>query len=152
MINNTCEDSYEETNNLSSGNTTPLSDFHPSLESFETSKTLLERFTDEPALVYLPPPEDDDNEKEKQEMVEDVENENSNVSYSDESVLLHTFFSDEDECFDPGGDNDEIDVFLAIEISTYIEEGYYDSEGDVLYLERLLIDRYTTIDLPRGVF
>ncbi|GKC47826.1 hypothetical protein Tco_1065548, partial [Tanacetum coccineum] len=36
----------------------------------------------------------------------------------------------EAECFDPGGDNDEIDVFLAIEVPTYIKEGYYDSEGD----------------------
>ncbi|GJZ45410.1 reverse transcriptase domain-containing protein [Tanacetum coccineum] len=68
MINFTCEDSFEGTNNLSSGSTTPLSDFHPSLESFKTSKSLLERFTDEPALVCLPPPEDDDDEKEKQEV------------------------------------------------------------------------------------
>ncbi|GKB25556.1 reverse transcriptase domain-containing protein, partial [Tanacetum coccineum] len=58
LVNDTCEDSFEETNNLSSGSTTPLSDFHPSLESFETSKSLLERFTDEPALVCLPPQED----------------------------------------------------------------------------------------------
>ncbi|GKA98747.1 hypothetical protein Tco_0826684 [Tanacetum coccineum] len=36
--------------------------------------------------------------------------------------------------------------FLAIEVPTYIEEGYYDSDGDVLYLERLLIDD-TTHDL-----
>ncbi|GKF61354.1 hypothetical protein Tco_0181408, partial [Tanacetum coccineum] len=68
MVNDTCEDSFEETNNFSSGSTTPLFDFHPSLESFETSKSLLERFTDEPALVFLPPPEDDDDEKEKQEV------------------------------------------------------------------------------------
>ncbi|GJU65006.1 reverse transcriptase domain-containing protein [Tanacetum coccineum] len=40
-------------------------------------------------------------------------------------------------------DNDEINAFLAIEVPTYIEEGYYDSEGDVLYLERLLIDDTT---------
>ncbi|GJY02863.1 putative ribonuclease H-like domain-containing protein, partial [Tanacetum coccineum] len=42
---------------------------------------------------------------------------------------------DEAECFDPGGDSDEID--------TCIEEGYYDSEGDVLYLESLLSDDTT---------
>ncbi|GKD46788.1 hypothetical protein Tco_1271433, partial [Tanacetum coccineum] len=48
-----------------------------------------------------------------------------------------------DECFDPRGDNDEIDAFLAIEVPTYIEEGYYDSDGDVFYLERLLIDDTT---------
>ncbi|GJV06940.1 reverse transcriptase domain-containing protein [Tanacetum coccineum] len=50
---------------------------------------------------------------------------------------------DEAECFDPGGDNDEIDAFLAIKVPTYIEEGYYDSEGDVLYLESLLNDDNT---------
>ncbi|GJT68214.1 reverse transcriptase domain-containing protein [Tanacetum coccineum] len=148
IVNVTCEDSFEETNNLSSGSTTPLSDFHPSLESFETSKSLLERFTDEPALVCLPPPKDDDDEKEKQEVKniaeptakKAFESKYSNVSNFDEPVLLNTPLFDEDECFDPGGDNDEIDAFLAIEISTYIEEGYYDSEGDVFYLERLLID------------
>ncbi|GKC59975.1 hypothetical protein Tco_1087573, partial [Tanacetum coccineum] len=43
------------------------------------------------------------------------------------------------ECFDPGDDNDEIDAFLAIEVPTY-NEGYYDSEGDVTYLESLLSD------------
>ncbi|GKA08173.1 hypothetical protein Tco_0687504, partial [Tanacetum coccineum] len=42
----------------------------------------------------------------------------------------------------PGGDNDEIDAFLAIEVPTYIE-GYYDSEGDVIYLESLLSDDTT---------
>ncbi|GJZ24445.1 reverse transcriptase domain-containing protein [Tanacetum coccineum] len=68
MVNDTCEDSFEGTNNLSSDDTTPFSDFHVSLEFFETSKSLLERFTDEPALVCLPPPEDDNDEKEKQEV------------------------------------------------------------------------------------
>ncbi|GKC91505.1 hypothetical protein Tco_1152154 [Tanacetum coccineum] len=50
---------------------------------------------------------------------------------------------DEAECFDPGGDSDEID--------TCIEEGYYDSEGDVLYLESLLSDD-TTHNLSPDVF
>ncbi|GJY53959.1 hypothetical protein Tco_0445623 [Tanacetum coccineum] len=45
--------------------------------------------------------------------------------------------NDEAVCFNPGGDNDEIDTFLAIEVPTYYE-GYYDSEGDVTYLESLL--------------
>ncbi|GKA01175.1 reverse transcriptase domain-containing protein [Tanacetum coccineum] len=46
---------------------------------------------------------------------------------------------------------DEIDAFLAIEVPTYIEEGYYDSEGDVLYLESLLSDD-TTHNLSPDVF
>ncbi|GJX75522.1 hypothetical protein Tco_0314117 [Tanacetum coccineum] len=58
---------------------------------------------------------------------------------------------DEAECFDPGGNNDEIDVFLAIEVPTYIEEGYYDSEGDIIYLESLLSDD-TTHNLSPEVF
>ncbi|GJR32539.1 reverse transcriptase domain-containing protein [Tanacetum coccineum] len=86
------------------------------------------------------------------EMLEDVESKDSNVSNFDEPVLLNTPLFDEDECFDPGGDNDEIDAFLAIEISTYIEEGYYDSEGDVFYLERLLIDDTTHNLFPEVLF
>ncbi|GJV03310.1 reverse transcriptase domain-containing protein [Tanacetum coccineum] len=58
--------------------------------------------------------------------------------------------NDEVECFNPGGDNDEIDAFLAIEVPTYIK-GYYDSEGDVTYLESLLSD-YTTHNLSPEVF
>ncbi|GKE76137.1 hypothetical protein Tco_1542257 [Tanacetum coccineum] len=58
--------------------------------------------------------------------------------------------NDEDECFNPGGDNDEIDAFLAIEVPMYIE-GYYDSGGDALYLESLLI-KDTTHNLSPKVF
>ncbi|GJT22019.1 reverse transcriptase domain-containing protein [Tanacetum coccineum] len=85
------------------------------------------------------------------EMVEDVESKDSNVSNFDEPVLLNTPFFDEDECFDLGGNIDEIDAFLAIEVSTNIEEGYYDSEGDVFYLESLLSDD-TTHNLSPEVF
>ncbi|GKF90244.1 hypothetical protein Tco_0264207, partial [Tanacetum coccineum] len=53
------------------------------------------------------------NEKE-----EDVENENSNISDSDESVLLNIPLSDKVECSDPEVDIDEIDAFLAIEVSS----------------------------------
>ncbi|GJQ92805.1 reverse transcriptase domain-containing protein [Tanacetum coccineum] len=64
--------------------------------------------------------------------------------------ILYDAPIDEAECFDPGGDNDEVDAFLAIEVPTYIE-GYYDSEGDVLYLESLLSDD-TTHNLSPEVF
>ncbi|GJS12895.1 reverse transcriptase domain-containing protein [Tanacetum coccineum] len=110
-----------------------------------------ERFTDEPAPACLPPPGDDESFL-KEDMLEDVESKDSNVSNFDEPVLLNTPFFDEDECFDPGGDNDEIDAFLAIKISTYIEEGYYDSEGDVFYFERLLIDDTTHNLFPEVLF
>ncbi|GJW59871.1 hypothetical protein Tco_0109206 [Tanacetum coccineum] len=70
---------------------------------------------------------------------------------NDDLFDLECKMSDEAECFDPGGDNDEIDAFLAIEVPTYIEEGYYDSEGDVLYLESLLNDD-TTHNISPDVF
>ncbi|GKB01897.1 hypothetical protein Tco_0829941, partial [Tanacetum coccineum] len=75
------------------------------------------------------------------EMEEDVE-----IEYSNEPVLLQTPLSDKGECFDPGDEIDEIDeidVFLAMEISMDYEEGYYDSEGDVLFLESLLCEDTT---------
>ncbi|GJT81990.1 reverse transcriptase domain-containing protein, partial [Tanacetum coccineum] len=227
--------SLKKSNHLSSGSTTPLSDSCPSLTSFETSNSLLEkfidelalldsfppgnkdfdfeanleeikwllnhgpssnflpkntidpnpeRFTDEPALVCLPPPGDDDNDKSflKQdvqeenfqiysnplfefddnynssdvnplfnEMVEDDKSTDSNVSKSDEPVVLNTLFSNENVCFDPGSDIDKIDAFLAMEVSTNIKEGYYDSEGDIYYLESLLSDD-TTHNFSSGVF
>ncbi|GKB48913.1 reverse transcriptase domain-containing protein [Tanacetum coccineum] len=71
------------------------------------------------------------------------ENENSNVSNSDEPVLLNTPLSYKVECSDPEDDIDEIDAFLAMEVSSNFEEGYYDSEGDVIFLESLLSDDST---------
>nr|GEX30653.1 hypothetical protein [Tanacetum cinerariifolium] len=44
----------------------------------------------------------------------------------------------DDLIFDAGGDIDEIDAFLDIDTSTDIKGGFYDSEGDVLYLGSLL--------------
>ncbi|GKB63156.1 hypothetical protein Tco_0919342, partial [Tanacetum coccineum] len=80
---------------------------------------------------------------------DDYDSEDDESSTVDEPVLLHTPFPDEDECFDPRGNNDEINAFLAIEVPTYIEEGYYDSEGDVLYLDRLLINDTAIISSTR---
>ncbi|GKC81594.1 hypothetical protein Tco_1137311, partial [Tanacetum coccineum] len=42
------------------------------------------------------------------------------------------------ECFALEDNNDEIDAFLAIEISSKFEEGYFNSEGDVTFLDDLL--------------
>ncbi|GKD96738.1 hypothetical protein Tco_1380635, partial [Tanacetum coccineum] len=52
-------------------------------------------------------------------------------------------FEENDDLFNLECDNDDIDAFLAIEVPMYIEEVYYDSEGDVLYLESLLSDDNT---------
>ncbi|GJU79731.1 reverse transcriptase domain-containing protein [Tanacetum coccineum] len=46
------------------------------------------------------------------EMLEDVESEDSNVSNFNEPVLFNTPLFNEDECFDPGGDIDKLDAFL----------------------------------------
>ncbi|GKB99803.1 hypothetical protein Tco_0985940, partial [Tanacetum coccineum] len=71
---------------------------------------------------------------------DDIENKDSYVSNLDEPALLVTplFDANKDECFDPGGDIDEIDAFLDTDVSTDIKDGYHDSEGDIIYLESLL--------------
>ncbi|GJR57004.1 reverse transcriptase domain-containing protein, partial [Tanacetum coccineum] len=83
--------------------------------------------------------------------------------YHDQSTLLKSVasilegfindppFEENDDLFDLECDNDEIDAFLAIEVPTYIEEGYYDSKGDVLYLETLLSND-TTHNISPDVF
>ncbi|GJU36811.1 reverse transcriptase domain-containing protein [Tanacetum coccineum] len=139
-----------------SGSTTNHSDALPPSSSPVKTSDNLEEFADELTLlkkgvheenfqVYSNPLfEFDDNFNSSNEnplfneMVEDVENENSNVSNSDEPVLLNTPLSDKVECSDPEVDIDEIDAFLAMEVSSNFEEGYYDSEGDVIFLESLL--------------
>ncbi|GJS19158.1 hypothetical protein Tco_0447790 [Tanacetum coccineum] len=55
-----------------------------------------------------------------------VEIKNSNIS--DEPVLLNTPLSDKVAQED---NNDEINAFLAMEVSTNFEEGYFDSEEDL---------------------
>ncbi|GJW84327.1 hypothetical protein Tco_0157472 [Tanacetum coccineum] len=87
------------------------------------------------------------------EVLEDIECKDSYDSNLDESTFLVTPLSDanEDEFFDPGGVIDEIDAFLDMDISTDIENGYHDSEGDIIYLESLLIDD-TSPNLPSDVF
>nr|GEU97320.1 ribonuclease H-like domain-containing protein [Tanacetum cinerariifolium] len=62
------------------------------------------------------------------EILEDIENKDSHVSNLDDPALLVTplFDSNEDECFDSGGDVDEINAF---DIPLDFEDGYYDSKG-----------------------
>ncbi|GJV67804.1 hypothetical protein Tco_1483313, partial [Tanacetum coccineum] len=87
------------------------------------------------------------------EVLENIESKDSYVSNLDEPALLVTPLSDanKDECFDPGGVIDEINAFLDTDISTDIKNGYHDSEGDIIYLESLLIDD-TSPNLPPEVF
>ncbi|GKB98081.1 hypothetical protein Tco_0984218 [Tanacetum coccineum] len=60
-----------------------------------------------------------------------------------EPVLLNSPLTDKVESFAPEDDIDEIDAFLAMEVSSNFEEGYFDSEGDVIFLENLLSDDTT---------
>ncbi|GJS35899.1 hypothetical protein Tco_0534281 [Tanacetum coccineum] len=87
------------------------------------------------------------------EVLENIESKDSYVSNLDEHAFLVTPLSDfnEDECFDPGGEINEIDAFLDMDISTDIENSYHDSEGDIIYLESLLIND-TIPNLPPKVF
>ncbi|GJV70174.1 hypothetical protein Tco_1485683 [Tanacetum coccineum] len=86
-----------------------------------------------------------------EDALENIENKDSYVSNLDEPALLVTPLSDanENECFDPGGD--EIDAFLDLDISTEIENNFHESEGDIIFLEKLLINN-TFPNLPSEVF
>ncbi|GJW23234.1 reverse transcriptase domain-containing protein [Tanacetum coccineum] len=168
----------------------------------DACKDSFKRFTDEPTLVCLPPPEDVIDEKEKQEVknlaeptakcqtritpclknfkvickesifhsnkppqvssVFSITSTLSSIEPKDSLIMgddhLSIFSAEEivpilrefEESFSNDSDNDEIDAFLAIKVPTYIE-GYYDSEGDVLYLESLLSED-TTHNLSPKVF
>ncbi|GJZ42100.1 putative ribonuclease H-like domain-containing protein [Tanacetum coccineum] len=144
-----CKDSYDSNLDESTFLVTPLSDSNED-ECFTPSDdvefllhrdpstpmisvvSILEGFTDEPPLE-----ENDDLFDLKSKT-----NEWKKILYDDPI---------DDLIFDPGGDVDEIDAFLDIDIPTNIKDGFYDSEGDVLYLESLLSDD-TTPSPPPEVF
>ncbi|GJY22121.1 reverse transcriptase domain-containing protein [Tanacetum coccineum] len=97
--------------------------------------------------TFLVTPLSDSNKDESLILRDDIEF----LLHEDPSTPLKSFeTNDEAECFNPGGDDDEIDAFLAIKVPTYIE-GYYDSEGDITYLESLLSED-TTHNLSPKVF
>ncbi|GJR15951.1 hypothetical protein Tco_0798603 [Tanacetum coccineum] len=87
------------------------------------------------------------------EVLENIENKESYASNFGEPTLLVTplFDANEDACFNPGGEIDKIDAFLGMDISTDIEDGYHDSEGDMICLKSLLI-KDTIPNLPPEVF
>ncbi|GJW75429.1 hypothetical protein Tco_0134799 [Tanacetum coccineum] len=126
---------------FSGSTTTHSDDSSPSSSPVKTSDNL-EKFADELAPLDSLPPGNDDSTLKKdlhgENFQENVEIKNSNVS--NEPVLLNTPLSDKDECFAPEDNNDEIDDFLAMEVSSNLEEGYFDSEGDIAFLDNLLSD------------
>nr|GEY36705.1 reverse transcriptase domain-containing protein [Tanacetum cinerariifolium] len=112
----------------------PMRTFQKTMLKF--TRTLFSNFDDEYISSDVNPLSD--------EVLENIESKDSYDSNLDEPNLLVTHLSgvNEDECFDPGGNVDEINDF---------KDGYYDSEGDILYLESLLSDD-TTPNLPPEVF
>ncbi|GKC90674.1 hypothetical protein Tco_1151323 [Tanacetum coccineum] len=144
-----CKDSYDSNIHESTFLVTPLSDsnedecfthsddvelllHHDSSTPMISVVSILEGFTNKPPL------------KENDDLfdLESKKNEWKKILY-DNPI--------DDLIFDPGGDIDEIDAFLEIDISTDIEEGYHDSEGDIIYLESLLSND-TIFSLPPEVF
>ncbi|GKB80280.1 hypothetical protein Tco_0947175, partial [Tanacetum coccineum] len=84
------------------------------------------------------------------EVLKDIESEDSYVSKLDEPALLVTPLSDtnKDECFDPGGDIDEIKACLTSNsILPEIDDANFDLKGDILLLKKLLSDD-TSSPLP----
>ncbi|GJW63560.1 reverse transcriptase domain-containing protein [Tanacetum coccineum] len=152
-----------------SGSTTNHSDTLPPSSSPVKTSEILEEFTDELTLSKKVVHEEnfnvysnrlfefDDNFTSSNvnplfnEIDEDVKNKNSNVSNSDEPVLLNTPLSDKVESSDPEDNNDEIDAFLAMEVSSNFEEGYFYSERDVIFLENLLSDDTTHNLAPKVI-
>ncbi|GJW93288.1 hypothetical protein Tco_0172960 [Tanacetum coccineum] len=129
------KDSYVSNLDESALLVTPLSDFNED-ECFNPG-VILEGFTDKPPLE-----ENDDLFDLESKM-----NEWKKIFYNAPINDLMT----KDKIFDPGGDIDEIDDFLDIDISMDIEDGYHDSEGDIIYLESLIFDD-TIPNLPPKVF
>ncbi|GJT31535.1 reverse transcriptase domain-containing protein [Tanacetum coccineum] len=99
----------------------PLFGFNDDLTSSD-DKSFLEEDVQEAIFQFIRNPlfEYDDNYNSSDinplfnEMLEDVESEDSNVSNFDEPVLFNTPLFNEVCVFDPGGDIDEIDVFRKI--------------------------------------
>ncbi|GJR70332.1 hypothetical protein Tco_0016397 [Tanacetum coccineum] len=146
-----CKDSYDSNLDESTFLVTPLSDsnedeFFAQGDNIElllhhdlsiSVDSILEGFTDEPPLE-----ENDD--------LFDLES-----KMNDWKKILYDAPIDDlitkDKIFDPGGDIDEIDAFLDVDISTDIEDGYHDSELGIIYLESLL-NNDTIPYLPPEVF
>ncbi|GJY28628.1 hypothetical protein Tco_0404395 [Tanacetum coccineum] len=145
-----CKDSYDSNLDESTFQVTPLSDsnkdeclapgddiefllHHDPSTPLKSVSSILEGFIDDPFF-------------EENGNLFDLE-----CKTNDWKRILYNAPIDEAGCFDPGGDNDEIDAFLAIEVPTYIEEGYYDSKGDIIYIESFLSDD-TTHNLSSKVF
>ncbi|GJS46229.1 hypothetical protein Tco_0596350 [Tanacetum coccineum] len=136
---------FDSNDDFTSGDEESLSDEDVPENNVKTYSNPLFKFDDEYISSDVNPLFD--------EVLENIESKDSYVSNLDELALLVTplFDVNKDGCFDPGGEIDEIDVFLDMDISTDIENGYHNSEGDIIYHESVLIND-TIPNLPPDVF
>ncbi|GJS85264.1 hypothetical protein Tco_0751805 [Tanacetum coccineum] len=146
-----------------SGTTTSTPDSSPSLTPGKTSDSILEEFADELALLDPFPPGISDADFDPEGEILLLENDDESPPKADvpeENFKIYSnplfefdeeYISSNDECFDLGGDIDEIDAFLVIDVSTDIEDGYHNSKGDIICLENLL-NNDTIPYLPPEVF
>ncbi|GJW28287.1 hypothetical protein Tco_0045162 [Tanacetum coccineum] len=103
---------FDSNNDFTSSDDESLSDEDVSEDNFKIYSYPLFEFDDEYISSDVNPLFD--------EVLENIESKDSYVSNLDEPVLLVTPLSDfnEDECFDPGGDVDEIEFLLHHDLST----------------------------------
>ncbi|GJT18532.1 hypothetical protein Tco_0877238 [Tanacetum coccineum] len=123
--------SYEQTANLSDDES--LSDEDVPEDNVKIYSNPLLEFDDEYISSDVNPLFD--------EVLENIESKDSYVSNLDEPALLVTPLSDvnKDECFDPRGDKIEA-CLTSDSIPLGIDGADFDSEGDILLLEKLLND------------
>ncbi|GKB19385.1 reverse transcriptase domain-containing protein [Tanacetum coccineum] len=120
-----------------SGSTTNHSDALPPSSSLVKTNEILEEFTDELTLSKKVV-----HEENFQVYSNCLFEFDDNFTSSNENPLFNEIDKDV-ESSDPEDDIDEIDAFLTMEVSSNFEEGYFDSEGDVIFLENLLSDDTT---------
>nr|GEV00167.1 reverse transcriptase domain-containing protein [Tanacetum cinerariifolium] len=131
---------FKKSNHLSSGSTTPLSDFSPSLTPFETSDSLLEEFTDELALFDPFPPGNEDNNFDFQADIREIKylNQDPSTESNNETIdpILEKFTDEPDlDYLPPLGDDDD-DLF----------DLKSDNEVSILNFNRFL--RLSKVKLP----
>ncbi|GKD30759.1 reverse transcriptase domain-containing protein, partial [Tanacetum coccineum] len=124
-----------------SGSTTTYSDNpSPSSSPVKTSDNF-EKFADELAPLDSLPPGNDDSTLKKDLHEENFQDHSNPLFEFDDnfkSSTINPLFDEMEEDVAQEDNNDEIDDFLAMEVSSNFEEGYFDSEGDVTFLDNLL--------------
>ncbi|GJR30396.1 reverse transcriptase domain-containing protein [Tanacetum coccineum] len=124
---------FSKNDPFSGSTTTHFDDPSPSSSPVKTSDNL-EEFANEVTLIKK-----DIQEGNFQDHSNPLFEFNDNFKSSPINALFDEMEEDV-ECFAPEDNNDEIDAFLAMEVSSNFKEGYFDSEGDVTFLDNLLSD------------